>query len=255
MDKSSVGGILIAVAGLMGGLLLEGGSIAQILQPTAAMIVLGGTLGAVMLQFPLEAVLGAAKQLVKVFTGSSPDGDFALKQLIDFANKARRSGIVSLDRELAAVQDPFMRQALTLAIDGTDPVELRKIMQLELDNQAISEERIPEVFESAGGFAPTIGIIGAVLGLIQVMQHLDNIDEVGRGIAVAFVATVYGVGTANLLFLPAAGKLKIRNHEQEMVKQMVLEGVVSILEGLNPRMMEMKLRTFLSESKQPAEAA
>jgi chemotaxis protein MotA len=249
VDKSSIGGILIAAAGLMGGLLLEGGSITQILQPTAAMIVLGGTLGAVMLQFPLNAVLEAAKQLVKVFTGTSPDGDFALKQLIDFANKARRSGIVSLDRELAAVQDPFMRQALTLAIDGTDPVELRKIMQLELDNQADSEERIPEVFESAGGFAPTIGIIGAVLGLIQVMQHLDKIDEVGRGIAVAFVATVYGVGTANLLFLPAAGKLKIRNREQQMVKQMVLEGVVSILEGLNPRMMEMKLRTFLAEHK------
>jgi chemotaxis protein MotA len=123
-------------------------------------------------------------------------------------------------------------------------------MQLELDNQADSEEQIPEVFESAGGFAPTIGIIGAVLGLIQVMQHLDKIDEVGRGIAVAFVATVYGVGTANLLFLPAAGKLKIRNREQQMVKQMVLEGVVSILEGLNPRMMEMKLRTFLGEHKQ-----
>ncbi len=142
-----------------------------------------------------------------------------------------------------------MRQALTLAVDGTDPVELRKIMQLELDNQADAEERIPEVFESAGGFAPTIGIIGAVLGLIQVMQHLDNIDEVGRGIAVAFVATVYGVATANLLFLPAAGKLKLRLHEELMVKQMVLEGVVSILEGLNPRMMELKLRTFLAESK------
>jgi chemotaxis protein MotA len=156
---------------------------------------------------------------------------------------------------VSGIQDPYMRQALTLAVDGTDPVELRKIMQLELDNQADAEERIPEVFESAGGFAPTIGIIGAVLGLIQVMQHLDNIDEVGRGIAVAFVATVYGVATANLFFLPAAGKLKLRLHEEQMVKQMVLEGVVSILEGLNPRMMELKLRTFLAESKQPADGA
>jgi chemotaxis protein MotA len=253
VDKSSIGGILIAVGGLVSGLMLEGGSIAQILQPTAALIVLGGTLGAVMVQFPLSSVLEAGKQIINVFTGTSPDGESALRQLIDFANKARRSGIVSLDRELGNVQDPYMRQALTLAIDGTDPVELRKIMQLELDNQADSEDRIPEVFESAGGFAPTIGIIGAVLGLIQVMQHLDNIDEVGRGIAVAFVATVYGVATANLFFLPAAGKLKIRLHEQQMVKQMVLEGVVSILEGLNPRMMELKLRTFLGDSKQSAD--
>jgi chemotaxis protein MotA len=254
VDKSSIGGIVIAVGGIVSGLMMEGGSISQLLQPTAALIVLGGTLGAVMVQFPLSAVLGAAKQMVKVFTGTPPDGESSLKQLIDFANKARRSGIVSLDREVSSVQDPYMRQALTLAVD-TDPVELRKIMQLELDNQADAEERIPEVFESAGGFAPTIGIIGAVLGLIQVMQHLDNIDEVGRGIAVAFVATVYGVATANLFFLPAAGKLKLRLHEELMVKQMVLEGVVSILEGLNPRMMELKLRTFLAESKQPADGA
>jgi chemotaxis protein MotA len=255
VDKSSIGGIVIAVGGIMSGLIMEGGNIGQLLQPTAALIVLGGTLGAVMVQFPLTAVLDAAKQMVNVFTGKPPDGEASLKQLIDFANKARRSGIVSLDREVGTVQDPYMRQALTLAIDGTDPVELRKIMELELENQAEAEERIPEVFESAGGFAPTIGIIGAVLGLIQVMQHLDNIEEVGRGIAVAFVATVYGVATANLLFLPAAGKLKIRLHEQLMVKQMVLEGVVSILEGLNPRMMELKLRTFLAESKPASEGA
>ncbi len=253
MDKSSIAGLAVATGGIVAGLMLEGGSIKQILQPTAAMIVLGGTLGAVMLQFPLGTVLEASKQMLKVFTGSTPDGESALKQLVEFANKARRSGIISLDQNLASVHDPYMRQALTLAIDGTDPVELRKIMQLELDNQTESEERIPQVFESAGGFAPTIGILGAVLGLIQVMQHLDNINEVGRGIAVAFVATIYGVGSANLLFLPSAGKLKIRIHEQHMVKQMVLEGVISILEGLNPRMLELKLRTFLADNRQPSE--
>jgi chemotaxis protein MotA len=119
---------------------------------------------------------------------------------------------------------------------------------LELDNQAEHEERIPQVFEAAGGFSPTIGIIGAVLGLIQVMQHLDNIDEVGRGIAVAFVATIYGVGAANLLFLPAAGKLKIRIRTEQQMREMMLQGVVDILEGLNPRMVEAKLRGFLPES-------
>jgi chemotaxis protein MotA len=249
VDKSSVGGVTLALGGIVAGLMIEGGNLRQIIQPTAAIIVLGGTIGAVMLQFPLGTVLGAARQLIHVFTGSAPDGERALRQIIDFANKARRNGIVSLDQDLPSVQDPFMRQALTLAIDGTNPDEVRKIMQLEIDNQAEMEERIPQVFESAGGFAPTIGILGAVMGLIQVMQHLDKVDEVGRGIAVAFVATIYGVGTANLIFLPSAGKLKIRNHERQTVQQMVLEGVVSILEGMNPRVIEMKLRTFLSEQR------
>ncbi|HWZ13067.1 MAG TPA: flagellar motor protein [Acidobacteriaceae bacterium] len=249
MDKSSVGGVTLALGGIVAGLMIEGGNLRQIIQPTAAIIVLGGTVGAVMLQFPLGTVLGAARQLIHVFTGSAPDGQAALRQIIDFANKARRNGIVSLDQDLPSVQDPFMRQALTLAIDGTNPDEVRKIMQLEIDNQAEMEERIPQVFESAGGFAPTIGILGAVMGLIQVMQHLDKVDEVGRGIAVAFVATIYGVGTANLIFLPSAGKLKIRNHERQNVQQMVLEGVVSILEGMNPRVIEMKLGTFLSEQR------
>jgi chemotaxis protein MotA len=213
------------------------------------MIVFGGTLGAVMLQFPLATVVEAAKKFLKVFTGGAPDGESALHQLVEFSNKARRSGIVSLDQDLGSVQDPYMKQALMLAVDGTDPIELRKIMQLELDNQTELEEGGSQVFEAAGGFAPTIGILGAVLGLIQVMQHLDKINEVGRGIAVAFVATLYGVASANLLFLPSAGKLRIRMQEEQRVKEMVLEGVISILEGLNPRMMELKLRTFLAESK------
>src|SRR5271166_2664638 len=121
-----------------------------------------------------------------------------------------------------------------LAVDGTEPQELRKMMELELDNQAEYEEQVPQVFESAGGFAPTVGIIGAVLGLIQVMQHLDKIDEVGRGIAVAFVATIYGVGSANLLYLPVAGKMKHRIREEQIAREMTLEGVASILEGMNP---------------------
>lgn len=134
-----------------------------------------------------------------------------------------------------------------LAIDGTEPAAVRQIMQLELENGAEFEERIPQVFESAGGFAPTVGIIGAVIGLIQVMQHLDDINAVGRGIAIAFVATIYGVGLANLVFLPAAGKLRIRQQEEHMVREMMLEGVISIQEGMNPRMIEIKLRTFLFE--------
>lgn len=247
MDKSSFGGVILALAGILAGLLIEGGHVGQILQPTAAMIVLGGTLGAVMLQFPLATVGAAFKRLAGVFFSKNIDSDATIKLLLSFANKARRSGIVSLDHDLESVQDPFLKQALMLAVDGTDPAELRKIMQLYLDNRSESEERIPQVFESAGGFSPTIGIIGAILGLIQVMQHLDNMAEVGRGIAVAFVATIYGLGLANIVCLPVAGKLKIRYREEHIQKELMLEGVIAIMEGMNPRMVELKLRTFLEE--------
>ena len=249
MDKSSIIGVLVAIAAIVAGLLIEGGSLRQILQPTAAMIVFGGTLGAVMLQFPLPTVLRAFKRAVQVFLRQKKDGDQALKQIIDFANKARRSGIVSLDQDLNRIHDPFLKQAIMLAVDGTEPSELRKIMEIEIEKRAEDEERVPAIFESAGGFSPTIGIIGAVLGLIQVMQHLDKIEEVGRGIAVAFVATIYGVGAANLILLPSAGKLKLRIQEERVHKEMMLEGVVSILEGMNPRMIEIKLQSFLAEDK------
>ncbi len=248
MDKSSFGGVVLAIGGILTGMMMEGGRIGQILQPTAAIIVFGGTIGAILLQFPLKTVLGAIKSIARVFFSSEPDGNALVAQLVGYANKARKSGIVSLDADLNSVHDPFLKQALMMAVDGTDPGELRKIMQFELDNQGENEERIPLVFESAGGYSPTVGIIGAVLGLIQVMQHLDNIDEVGRGIAVAFVATIYGVGLANLICLPAAGKLKIRHREEQVQKEMMLEGVISIMEGMNPRMVETKLKTFLAEN-------
>jgi chemotaxis protein MotA len=253
MDFAS-GGIALAIVGILAGMMIEGGSISQITQPTAAMIVVGGTMGAVLLQFPLNIFVTALKQAMTIFLSHGSDGEAIVAQIVTFANKARRSGIVSLDQDLPGVEDPFLKQALMLAIDGTEPSEVRKIMQMEIDNKTEMEEKIPQVFEAAGGYSPTVGIIGAVIGLIQVMQHLNNIDEVGRGIAVAFVATIYGVALANLVFLPAAGKLKIRQREEQMIKEMVLEGVISILEGMNPRMIETKLRTFLFDSK-PDKAA
>lgn len=246
MDSSSVGGILLALLGILAGLIIEGGRIDQVLQPTAAMIVFGGTFGAVLLQYPLPAVMAALRSLARVFFWKHNTGQATLTQIVGFANKARRSGIVSLDQDLDSIQDPFLRQAVMLAVDGTEPSELRTIMELQLDNQSESEEKIPAVFESAGGFSPTIGIIGAVIGLIQVMQHLSHIDEVGRGIAVAFVATIYGVAAANLLFLPVAGKLKSRVREEQRLKEMAIEGVISILEGMNPRILELKLQSYLA---------
>ena len=249
MDKASWGGVVLGLGGIVGGLLLEGGSISQVVQPTAAMIVFGGTVGAVLLQFPLPVVLNAVGRLVHVFFQFNRDAGGMVQELVEYAKRARREGIVSLDAELDLIQDPFLRKALMLAVDGTEPQELRNMMELDLDHQAEYEEKIPQVFESAGGFSPTIGIIGAVLGLIQVMQHLDKIDEVGRGIAVAFVATIYGVGAANLFLLPVAGKLRIRIREEQVLREMTLEGVVSILEGMNPRMLETKLLGFLGADK------
>lgn len=250
MDKATVSGILIAIGGIFAGLVLEGGRLSQVLQPTAAMIVFGGTLGAILIQFPLPTVLHAFRRLAYIFAVPRKDPRGVVNDLVQYAQKARREGIVSLDRDLDKVTEPFFKKSLMLAIDGTEPQELRKVMELELDNRAEREEKSPLVFESAGGFSPTIGIIGAVLGLIQVMQHLDKIDEVGRGIAVAFVATIYGVGAANLFFLPAAGKLRIRIREEQVVQEMTLEGVISILEGMNPRMLETKLLGFLTEAAQ-----
>jgi len=252
MDKSSIGGVILAIAGILAGLLIEGGSIRQILQPTAALIVLGGTFGAVLLQYPLATVVASFRSLGRVFFAPRVDNSALIKHLVLLDNKARRHGLVSLDSDLQSIEDPFLRQSLMLAVDGTEPAELRRIMHVRLDSSTEGEERLPAVFESAGGFSPTIGILGAVLGLIQVMQHLDNIQEVGKGIAVAFVATIYGVGLANLFFLPFAGKMRIRIREQNLRQEMMLEGVASILEGINPRMLEIKLAGFVNEDGQGA---
>jgi chemotaxis protein MotA len=251
MDKASIFGVILAIAGILAGLLIEGGSIRQILQPTAALIVFGGTLGAVLLQFPFDTVVASFRSLARIFTVPHARNDNLIRTLVAFANKARRNGVVSLDADLRTIQDPFLRQAVTLAVDGTDPTELRKIMNVNLESTAENDERLPSVFESAGGFSPTIGILGAVLGLIQVMQHLDNIQEVGRGIAVAFVATIYGVGAANLFFLPFAGKMRLQLREAHQRREMMLEGVISILEGMNPRMLEVKLAGFLCATEKP----
>jgi chemotaxis protein MotA len=251
VDKATLAGLVLAIGGIVLGLLLEGGNLSQVLQPTAAMIVFGGTLGAVLIQYPLPVAINSFRRLAQVFVEPADNAQSTIALLIKYAYLARREGIIALDKELASIDEPFLHRALMLAVDGTDPEELRKIMEFELDNKEEQEEKIPQLFESAGGFSPTIGIIGAVLGLIQVMQHLDKIDEVGKGIAVAFVATLYGVGAANLAFLPVAGKLKIRIRDEQIIRELTLEGVASILEGMNPRMLEAKLTGFLAEAREP----
>lgn len=244
-DIATLGGMVLAFGGIVGGLLMEGGRLKDISQITAAFIVLGGTCGAVMVSTPMGVLLGAARRLGHVFVDRSDPPGAVIDELIGFATSARRSGLVSLEGEALEVQDPFLRKALNLAVDGTDLQELRAMMQLDIEvaeNSAFAEAR---VFENAGGYSPTIGIIGAVMGLIQVMKNLADIAEVGHGIAVAFVATVYGVGLANVFLLPVATKIKARIESETALKELKLEGVVAIVEGLNPKLIRGKLEAYL----------
>jgi chemotaxis protein MotA len=245
VNRSTLSGIGIALAGIGVGLYLDGGKVGQMLQPTAALIVFGGTLGAVMVQFPFSVLIQAARQFKAVFMGVEDPASQLIEDLGRYAVKARRSGLMSLDSELESIQDPFLRKALTLAVDGTHSAELRQTMELEMDREADSDDLIPRVFEAAGGFAPTIGILGAVIGLIQVMQRLENINEVGKGIAVAFVATIYGVGSANIIFLPCAGRIKMSMQRRQVLRELMLDGVISIVEKTSPRVLAARLGVYL----------
>jgi chemotaxis protein MotA len=244
-DFASIGGLVVAAGGIIGGLVLDGGKVSDIRQVTAAIIVLGGTLGAVMVTSPMSSLIRAAKGLKGVFFEEVIDMDAAVDEIVGYASKARKSSIISLEEDLDKVADPFLKKALSLAVDGTDLKELRKMMDLEIYQAEKRAEAGVKIYEAAGGYSPTIGIIGAVMGLIQVMKHLENIDEVGRGIAIAFVATVYGVAVANLFFLPVANKLKVRIHNDVQVKELLLEGVGSIIEGMNPKLIRVKLEAFV----------
>ena len=253
-DIATVGGIAVALTGILGGLLLEKGSIQDVAQVTAAMIVLGGTLGAVLVTTPLPVFVRACKGLGSAFLETGNSTGAIIEVLIRYATMARKNGIVSLETETPAIADPFLRKALNLAVDGTDLQELRKMMELDIGLSELTSEAESKVWEAAGGYAPTIGIIGAVMGLIQVMKNLDDIKAVGHGIAVAFVATLYGVASANIFFLPVANKLRGRTRAAALRKDLMLEGVVGLVEGLNPTLLRLKLDAYNQDSPKPAKA-
>ena len=252
VDFLSILGLVVALAGILGGLILEGGKLGDIAQLNAAIIVLGGTAGAVMVSTPGSILKGAIIRLLGVFRDPLPPIDAVLEELVGYAAKARKSGLVALDDEANNAADPFLRKTLMLAVDGTDIQELRIMMELDMSISEHHAEAEAKVLESAGGYAPTIGIIGAVLGLIQVMKNLSNIDEVGHGIAVAFVATVYGVALSNLFFLPAASKMKARAHAETQRRELILEGVAGIIEGMNPKLIRAKLEAYTHGSSKKA---
>jgi chemotaxis protein MotA len=243
-DFATLSGIVLALLGILGGLLLEHGSIQDVAQTTAAMIVMGGTLGAVLVTTPMSVFWRACRGLGSAFFEKGSSIPNVIEDLIQYATKARKNGIVSLEGEAADIADPFLRKAVNLAVDGTDLQEIRKMMELDIALSEQASEAEAKVWEAAGGYAPTIGIIGAVMGLIQVMKNLDDIKAVGHGIAVAFVATVYGVASANIFFLPVSNKLKARMRTETLLKDLMLEGVVGIVEGLNPTLIRVKLEAY-----------
>ena len=242
------------MGGIVGGLILEGGHVNEILAPTAAIIVLGGTFGAVLVTTPLNVAIAAMKAFGDIFLEKTSPPEKAIDEIVEYAVKARKNGIVSLENEALEIKDPFLRKAMNLAVDGTDLQELRKMMELEIEIEEHHVEAQAKVFEGAGGYAPTIGIIGAVLGLIQVMKDLADIEKVGHGIATAFVATIYGVGFANVLFLPAGNKIRARAGGRIRLKELMLEGVIGIVEGLNPKLIRSKLEAYAHSREQDKKA-
>jgi chemotaxis protein MotA len=251
IDRSTVIGLLTAVCGVTAGLLLDGGKISQILQPTAALIVIGGTLGAVMVQFPWHTLRTTLKELRHVLFEETPLQPERVEELVSWCMQARRHGLLALDPHLDDIEDLFLKKGLTLAVDGVAVRELRAIMEGDLDVYEEKEESLSRVLEAAGGFSPTLGIIGAVIGLIQVMQHMEDVAGLGKGIAAAFVSTLYGIGLANLLFLPLAGKLRIRMRERQAVREMMLEAVISIVEGTSGRELKRRLQAYLVQQAKP----
>lgn len=249
LDLGTVGGLLLAVGGILGGYYLEHGRAGDLMGASAALIVLGGTLGATLVANPLRLLQRAAGMIGSLLTEADDDAAQLVDTIVEFATRARKQGIVSLEQDLTEVEDLFLRKSLTLAVDGVDLQELRLSMELEMDVMERRMEDVAKVYESAGGFAPTIGIIGAVLGLITVMGKLSDVEKVGEGIAAAFVATIYGVGSANLLFLPAGHKIRLRAAAARERQELILEGVCSIAEGLNPKLIRSKLEAYLPARK------
>lgn len=247
MDIASIIGLALGIAAILGGQALEGGSIRSIMQPTAALIVFGGTFGATMVCFPLSAFFRSIGAVGKVLLGEKGNSHDHIQEIIRYAAKARKNGIISLEADIKTAKDPFLQKALRFVVDGLDPKVLQGIMETELA-KLDEEGEIPAKFwESAGGFSPTIGIIGAVLGLIQVMQNLSDPSKLGEGIAVAFVATVYGVGSANLIYLPFASKIKFRHKQEMAIRSMMLEGVLAMQAGEHPQIIEERLKAYLEE--------
>ena len=245
MDLLTIFGIVIAFAAILGGNILEGGHTDSLIQLTAFVIVMGGTLGAVMIQTQMSIFLRSIGMVSWVFFPPKLEPEEAIEKIVNWSNIARKEGLLGLEAIAESEHDMFARKGLQLLVDGSEPESIRGILEVEVLTKEHTDNQSAKVFEAFGSYSPTIGIIGAVMGLIHVMNNLADPSKLGSGIAVAFVATIYGVGLANIVFLPLANKLKAIVHKQTQFRDMVIEGVIAIAEGENPRNIEAKLQGYL----------
>jgi chemotaxis protein MotA len=245
MDYLSFIGVAIAFAAILGGNWLEGGHLEMLANGPALIIVLGGSIGAVLLQTPLQVFLRAMRMLGTVFMPPTRQLDVIIAKLVDWSRIARKDGLLGLEIAVEGETDVFVRKGMQLLVDGNEPDEIRHTLEVELDSRERFDLQASKVLEAMGGYSPTIGIIGAVMGLIHVMQNLADPSKLGSGIATAFVATIYGVGLANLFLLPMANKLKAYVMQESHYRELVIEGLVAISEGENPRQIETRLQGFL----------
>jgi chemotaxis protein MotA len=246
MDKTSVFGLLLGLLAIVVGQLLEGGHISSLVQPTALLIVIGGTLGAVMLQSPLKAFVTGMKMVKWVFVPPPVMPELLIRQIGQWSQISRKEGLLALEAQIGSLKDPFAQKGLQLLVDGAEPERLREVMEVEIASYESGMKLAAKIWESAGGYAPTIGILGAVMGLIHVMENLSDPSKLGSGIAVAFVATIYGVGSANLVFLPMAKKLLANVAQLVALREMLVDGLVGIANGDNPRIIESRLQGYFS---------
>ncbi|MEW6164192.1 MAG: flagellar motor protein [Pseudomonadota bacterium] len=245
MDKISVVGLLLGLSAILVGQILEGGHVSSLVQPTAFLIVIGGTLGAVMLQSPLAVFLNGVKMGKWVFLPPKLQPEELIENVGRWSHIARKEGLLALEAQIATVPDPFMRKGLQLLVDGAEPERLRDVLEVEIGAYEEQMKMAAKIWESAGGYSPTIGILGAVMGLIHVMENLSDPSKLGAGIAVAFVATIYGVGAANLIFLPVAKKLLANIGRLVALREMFVDGLVGIANGDNPRIIESRMQGYI----------
>lgn len=245
MDKISLAGLVIGLVAIIGGQVLEGGHVGSLVQPTALLIVLGGTLGAVLLQSPFHVFKRGVQMAKWVWVPPVIEQKRMIDQILTWSQQSRREGLLALENHLPGIKDEFTRKGLQLLVDGADPERIRELMEVEIGTFEDEWRQSAKIWESAGGYSPTIGILGAVMGLIHVMENLSDPTKLGAGIAVAFVATIYGVGLANLIYLPIAGKLKYYISRMVASREMLIDGLVGIALGDNPRIIEGRLKGYL----------
>lgn len=253
MDIATILGIVLSIGSIIGGQALEGGHLSSIMQLTAFIIVAGGTIGACCVQNPLSVVLKSIGSLGLVFGNTPIDTKSTIKLILDLATVSRKQGLLALEGKLKEIKDPFFKKGVQLIVDGTDPKAVHEILEIEVEHHEEAGVKAAKVWEAAGGYAPTVGILGAVLGLIHVMENLADPSKLGGGIAVAFVATVYGVGAANLFFLPLANKIKFKLKEEAGSRNVIIMGLVGLAQGENPRLLQEKLESVLPHSERTKE--